>query len=393
MKAKLPLSREYVQFVTELKQRIVSARLHAARAVNRDLILLYWDIGRGILERQEKLGWGESVVEMLAHDLQKAFPGMRGFSVVNLWRMRQFYAEHSTETFLAQVARESKKSGNAGQKTILSQAVRELVPSLSKTKQGVNLSQAVRDLLAAVPWGHHVNLLNKVKDPAARLYYLRATSKLGWSRNVLLNQIKARAYERSLGEGKTHNFPAVLPEYLAEQAEEALKSSYNLEFLGIRREVKERELEARLIDRLREFILELGYGFCFIGQQHRLTLGGKEYFVDLLFYHRFLKSLVALELKVGPFEPAHAGQMDFYLNVLNDKERGPGDNSSIGIILCAEKDNLEVEFALKTKTNPIGVAEYQLQPRLPPEYRGKLPTPQQLTDAVRSVLPEEGKSK
>jgi predicted nuclease of restriction endonuclease-like (RecB) superfamily len=231
-----------------------------------------------------------------------------------------------------------------------------------------------------------VELLKKVKDHKARLYYLRATAKLGWSRNVLLNQIKARAYERSLAEGKTHNFPAVLPEYLAEQAEEALKSSYSLEFLGIRREVKERELEDRLIERLQQFILELGYGFCFIGRQHRLTLGKKEYFIDLLFYHRFLKALVAVELKVGPFEPEFAGKMDFYLNLLNDKEKGHGDNPSIGIILCAEKDSLEVEFSLKTKTNPIGVAEYHLVPRLPRQLKGKLPTERQLLEALKDEL-------
>jgi hypothetical protein len=153
----------------------------------------------------------------------------------------------------------------------------------------------------------------------------------------------------------------------------------------------ERELEARLIERLRDFILELGYGFCFIGQQHRLTLGSKDYFVDLLFYHRFLKSLVAVELKVGPFEPEHTGKMDFYLNLLNKKERGPGDEPSIGIILCAEKDNLEVEFSLKTKANPIGVAEYQLQSQLPAALKGKLPTPEQLDAAVRSVLPAQRK--
>lgn len=373
MKTKLPLNREYVEFVTELKQRIASARLHAARAVNQDLILLYWDIGRGIVERQEKLGWGQSVVEMLARDLRKAFPEMKGFSAANVWRMRQFYSACATPEFLAQAARELKGSLPQG------------------AGDGPILAQAVRELVATIPWGQHVELLNKVKDPAARLYYLRATAQLGWSRNVLLNQIKAGAYERSLKEGKAHNFAVALPEHLAEQAEEALKSSYNLEFLGIGRAVRERELERRLIERLRDFILELGYGFCFIGQQHRVTLGRKEYFIDLLFYHRFLKSLVAIELKVGPFEPAHVGQIDFYLNLLNEKDRAPGDNPSIGIILCAEKDNLEVEFALKTKTNPIGVAEYQLQPKLPAEYKGKLPTPKQLTDAVRSVLPDEGK--
>jgi len=205
----------------------------------------------------------------------------------------------------------------------------------------------------------------------------------------LLNQIKAGAYEsgRSLAEGKRHNFKIALPEHLAEQAEEALKSSYNLEFLGVRRAIKERELEDRLIDKLRDFILELGYGFCFIGRQHRVTLGRNEYFIDLLFYHRFLKALVAIELKVGKFEPEYAGKMDFYLNLLNEKERAPDDAPSIGIILCAEKDNLEVEFALKSKSNPIGVAEYQLRSALPSALRGKLPTAKQLEDAMRHALP------
>ncbi|MFH0878117.1 MAG: PDDEXK nuclease domain-containing protein, partial [Lentisphaerota bacterium] len=226
-------------------------------------------------------------------------------------------------------------------------------------------------------------------DPAALFYYLRAAARFGWSRNVLLNQIKAGAYERAVTEKKTHNFPHALPEYLAEQADDMLKSSYNLEFLGIRREVKERELEDRLVERLRNFILELGYGFCFVGRQYRLTLGSKEYFIDLLFYHRFLKALVAFELKIGPFEPEYAGKMDFYLNLLNDKERGEGDRPSIGVILCAEKDDVEVEYALRTKKNPIGVAVYQLQSKLPGELKGKMPTAKQLSDVVRSVLPEK----
>lgn len=230
-------------------------------------------------------------------------------------------------------------------------------------------------------------ILDKLAEPAARLFYLRATAQFGWSRNVLLNQIKAGAYERAVIEKKTHNFPLALPEYLAEQAEEMMKSSYSLEFLGIREAVKERELEDRLISRLQAFLLELGYGFCFVGRQHRLTLGKKEYFIDLLFYHRFLKALVAFELKVGPFEPEFAGKMDFYLNLLNDTERGPDDQPSIGIILCTEKDDVEVEYALRTKANPIGVAAYQLQSKLPAALKGKLPTAKQLSEVVRAALP------
>jgi predicted nuclease of restriction endonuclease-like (RecB) superfamily len=349
----------YDTFIAELKSRIAAARLSAARRVNAELIHLYWDIGALIVEKQESNGWGEAVVERLSRDLRAAFPSVGGFSARNLWDMRRFHSTYSDAQFLRQLAAQSSAGERGAPEKLLRQRVAE------------------------IPWGHHLLILNKTELAAARLYYLQATARFGWSRAVLLNQIKARAYERTLAEGKTHNFPATLPAALAEQAEEALKSRYSLEFLGIHREVKERDLEDRLIAEVQRFILELGYGFCFIGRQHRLALGEKEYFVDLLFYHRFLKALVAIDLKIGGFTPEHAGKMDFYLNLLNDRERAPEDRPSIGIILCAEKDGLEVEFALKTKTNPIGVAEYELQPSLPAEFRGKLPTARQLTAALR----------
>jgi predicted nuclease of restriction endonuclease-like (RecB) superfamily len=330
---------------------------------------LYWDIGAAIREKRAERGWGDGVVDRLARDLKRTFLGTTGFSAVNLWRMRQLHETYTAPEFLSQLVREGAASARTGRS-----------PNFRSKK----LSQLVREMVAAVPWGHHVNLLAKIEQPAQRAYYLQATARFGWTRNVLLNQIKAGAYERSLAEGKRHNFKVALPEHLAEQAEETLKSSYNLEFLGIRREIKERELEDRLIDKLRDFILELGHGFCFLGRQHRLTLGRNEYFIDLLFYHRFLKALVAVELKVGRFEPEYAGKMDFYLNLLNEKERALNDTPSIGIILCAE-NNLEVEFALKSKTNPIGVAEYQLRSALPSALRGKLPTAKQLEDAMRDT--------
>lgn len=375
MKTKSLISPDYVAFVSDLKSRITRARLSAARSVNRELILLYWDIGHSIVEKQEQLGWGDAIVETLARDLQRAFPGRSGFSARNLWDMRRFFEAYRSPAILQQAVEEFKN----------------FMPnnSLRQTPdddRGAPL-EFLRQLVAEIPWGHHLLILNKQEAPAARLYYLRATAQLGWSRAVLLNQIKAGAYERARAEKKTHNFELALPEHFAEQAEEALKSRYNLEFLGIGRALKERELEDRMVERLQQFILELGYGFCFIGRQHRLVLGNKEYFVDLLFYHRFLKALVAFELKIGAFEPEHAGKMDFYLNLLNECERAPDDHPSIGIILCAEKDDVEVEFALKTKANPIGVAEYQLQAGLPKEFKGKLPSAKQLTDAVRNILP------
>ncbi len=371
-------SPDYRQFIADLKTRVTAARLSATRAVNRDVILLYWDIGRGIVEKQKTLGWGEAVSDRISRDLQAAFPNTTGFSPRNLRSVRQFYLAYSDSAIWLQAAAKLNKAGQG--RDIWLQPVAKLT--------GETVVEFLRQRIAEIPWGHNLLILNKITDSAARLYYLRATARFGWSRNVLLNQIKAGAYERAVTEKKTHNFPLALPEYLAEQADEMMKSSYNLEFLGIRREVKERELEDQLSSRLQAFLLELGYGFCFVGRQHRIALGNKEYFIDLLFYHRFLKALVAFELKVGPFEPEFAGKMDFYLNLLNDKERGPGDKPSIGIILCAEKDDVEVEYALRTKANPIGVAAYHLQTKLPDELKGKLPTAKQLAGVVRAELEE-----
>ncbi len=385
---------DYTSFLAELKGRILSGHLQAGRAVNRELVMLYWDIGRGIVEKQQTAGWGEAIVERLAADLRAEFAEMRGFSSFNVWRMRQIYLEYTSAEFLAQAAPVLKKESGK----FLAQPAPEITKSTSTRRlegkaprldEATILAQAVRELAAAVPWGHHVELLKKVKDPSARLYYLRATAQCGWSRRVLMNQIKAGAHERAVEEKKTHNFSLALPEHLAEQADEMLKSRYNLEFLGIARPMKEREIEDRLVERLQQFVLELGYGFCFVGRQYRLALGKKEYFVDLLFYHRFLKALVAFDLKIGEFEPEHAGKMDFYLNLLNEKERAEDDRPAIGIILCAEKDDVEVEFALKSKSNPIGVAEYQLRATLPAELKGKLPSAKQLTDMVRRVLPAQ----
>ena len=385
MPDKAMISREYIAWLDEIKSRIRSARVSAARSVNRELILLYWDIGRGILHKQEQLGWGKSIVEQLAKDLKEYFPGVAGFSARNLWDMRRLVESYTKEDFLVQVVQQLDDSEIG---SYLRQAVAELddaskqLLDLPTGLQSPAASGFLRQLVAEVPWGHNLLILNKLSDPPAQLYYLGATVRFGWTRKVLLNQIKADAYERSLSSGKSHNFPLALPEHLAEQAEEMLKSSYNLEFLGINREIRERELESRLIERLKDFILELGYGFCFIGRQYRVLLGVKEYFVDLLFYHRFLKCLVAIELKVGEFKPEYAGKMDFYLNLLNVRERGPDDNPSIGIILCAEKDDLEVEFALNSKANPIGVAEYQLRPTLPEDMKGKLPSAKELSEAI-----------
>ena len=378
MKNNLVNHKEYIDLLTGIKARIQFARIAASRSVNKELILLYWDIGRAIVERQKDECWGKSVVEQLSKDIQKEFPGTTGYSPRNIWDMRRLYEEYSNPEFLQQAVAEleaqTKKGGfvkNNFDKNIptLAQPVREI--------DDESKMEIMRRLVAEISWGHNLLILQKTETVQERIYYLLASSAFGWSRSVLLNQIKAQAYERTILDGKAHNFNAVMPAYLAEQADEAMKSSYNLEFLGIKELVKERKLEKRLIENLKDFIMELGYGFCYIGNQYRLTLNGKEYFIDLLFYHRFLKCLVAFDLKVTEFKPEYTGKMDFYLNLLNDKERSSNDNPSIGIILCAEKDSLEVEYALKSKKNPIGVAEYQLRKKLPAGMKGMLPSPQE----------------
>lgn len=373
-KSNLINHKEYIDLLAGIKARIQSSRIAAFRYVNKELILLYWDIGMSIVERQKDQGWGKSVVEQLSKDIQNEFPGTAGYSPQNLWLMRQFYCEYTDSEFLLQPVTEMVNDMFARFPNSVSMSIPLQLVTGSHRK---NKIQILQQLVREIPWGHNILIFTRIKDIRERLYYLMASAFFGWSRSVLLNQIKAQAYERTMLEDKSNNFSIVMPAHIAEQAEEAMKSSYNLEFLGIKEPVLERELEDRLIAKLKDFILELGYGFCYIGNQYRLSLNGKEYFIDLLFYHRFLKCLVAFDLKVTEFHPEYAGKMDFYLNLLNDKEQAAGDNPSIGIILCAEKDSLEVEYSLKSKQNPIGVAEYQLRKKLPVAMRGMLPSPQE----------------
>lgn len=344
---KTVLSKEYAVFLNEIKSRIVSARIQAVQSINRELIRLYWDIGKSIVEQQEKFRWGKGIVEQLSRDLAREYANLEGFSRDNLWRMRMFYLEYKDDPKLAQ-----------------------LVPVL--------------------PWGHNILIMQKVKNVKEREYYITASINFGWSRNVLLNQIKAGAYALSLKQ-KIHNFPKALPVHLSEQADETIKSAYSLDFLGITKPVLERELEKRLVEKIKQFILELGFRFSFIGNQYRLTLGNNEYFIDLLFYNRKLNCLVALELKTGRFEPEYAGKMDFYLHLLDEQVKMKDENPSIGIILCADKDNIVVEYALHSVKKPIGVAEYYLTKKLPKAFKGKLPEAEALKLPILQEIKQENK--
>lgn len=344
-KNEIRLSREYAALLNDIKKRIISARIKAARSVNKELITLYWGIGKSITEKQIEQGWGDGIVEKISADLRKEFHNIFGLSVQNLWYMRKFYLEYKD-------------------KPIPQQLVGEL------------------------PWGHNILILSKLKDTREREYYLRASADMGWSRNVLLNQIKAKAYQLSLKK-KQHNFEKALPVHLSEQADESLKSIYNLDFLGVTRPILERDLEKRIVEKIKHFILELGSGFSFIGNQCRIELGGNEYFIDLLFFNRKLRCLVAVELKTGDFKPEYAGKMDFYLHLLNDKVRLKDENPSIGIILCAQKKNIVVEYALRSTKNPVGVAEYRLTRKLPASLKKYLPSEKDLIAQVSEEMKEK----
>ncbi len=336
---------QYQHFFNQIINKINNARQRALTSINTEQIQLYFEIGKLILNKQEKLGWGKSVIEKLSLDLKKKYDHRSGFSTRNLWDMRRFYAEYKDD-------------------------------------------QILRQLVAEIPWGHNLLIMNKIKNRDERKYYLESTKKLGWSRAVLLNQIKADAYNFHKQLPKQTNFPTVLPEHLAEQANEAMKSVYTLDFLGVTKPVLERELEKRLIQQIKDFIMELGYGFCFIGNQFKLKLRDKEYFIDLLFYHRILKCLIAIELKTVEFEPEFAGKMNFYLELLDEQQKQKEDNPSIGLILCPEKDHLVVGYALRIQDKPIGVAEYRLTKELPEFLKGKLPTVKELEEKIKDELME-----
>ncbi|WP_293300244.1 PDDEXK nuclease domain-containing protein [Pedobacter sp. UBA4863] len=325
----------YKTLLGDIKTAIQQARLRAAFAVNTEMIILYWQTGKMIAQRQQQEGWAAKVIPRLAVDLKYEFTDLKGFSERNLSYMLRFALEYPEQP-------------------ILQQAVAKL-PDTSVLQQSVaNLPQAV----AKLPWGHNILLMEKVKDKNTRLWYAQQTIEKGWSRDWLLNAIKMDSFSQA--QIKSHNFEQTLPSVHSNYANEVFKDNYNLGFLGISEQVKETELEKRLVEKIKSFILELGKGFSFIGNQHRLEYNGKEYFVDMLFFHRGLQSLVAIELKIGSFKAEYVGKMNLYLSLLDKLEKGENENQSIGIILCADKDHLDVEIALQDINKPIGVAEYQL---------------------------------
>jgi predicted nuclease of restriction endonuclease-like (RecB) superfamily len=330
----------YPELLQELKGRIQNAQVRAAFAVSRELVLLYWSIGRDILARQGTEGWGTRVIDRLSHDLQVEFPGVEGFSPRSLKYMR---------------------------------ALAEAWPDVS----------IVQQLIAQLPWGHNLRVLDRIKDRPTREWYLRAALEYGWSQDVLVLQIKSGLHER---EGKAlTNFQRSLPPPHSDLAERILKDPYNFDFLTVTQAAKEREIERGLLTHLRDLLLELGRGFAFVGSQVPLTVDGQTFYLDLLFYHVRLHCYFVFELKVGAFQPEHAGKLSFYLSAVNGTMRTPLDGPSIGILLCETRSGPIVEFTLENISQPIGVSTYHVTRELPVPIREELPTVEDLQEVINKL--------
>jgi predicted nuclease of restriction endonuclease-like (RecB) superfamily len=337
-------SGEYEAFLRALKQRIESAQVRAVLAVNRELVLLYWQIGRDILARQQQQGWGAKVIDRLARDLRHEFPDLKGFSKRNLSYMRAFAEAWPDEPFVQQVA-------------------------------------------AQIPWFHNCVLLDKIEKVPERIWYAQQTITHGWSRNILVHQIESGLYQRQ-GRALT-NFAHTLPAPQSELAQQLLKDPYNFDFLSLGQEAQERDIERGLIEHIRAFLLELGVGFAFVGSQYHLEVAGQDYYLDMLFYHLKLRCYIVVDLKIGEFKPEDAGKMNFYLSAADDLLRHPEDQPSIGLILCKSKNRVIVEYALRDMRKPIGVAEYQITQALPDHLKGSLPTIAELEATLAEAEDEE----
>lgn len=392
--AKPLLPSGYAPLLADLKARVRTAQVKATLSVNRELILLYWHIGREILRAQKAEGWGTKVVERLAKDLAAEFPEMGGFSRSNMLYMRLFYAAWASVEIVQQPVGQlpgaivsppvtQSRKGKVQQPVapIVAQPVGQLSAPIVQQAVGQIVPQAVAQLdeppepLALLPWGTNILLIEKVKDPAVRLWYARKTLEHGWSRAVLTVQIETKLHERS-GKAVT-NFEQTLPPAQSDLAREVLKDPYTFDFLSLSEEAHERDLERGLVEHIRQFLLELGAGFAFVGQQVHLEVGGEDFYLDLLFYHLQLRCFVVVDLKMKPFEPEFAGKMNFYLSAVDDRMRHADDAPAIGLLLCRDaKNKLKIEYALRDVKKPIGVAQWQtrLVESLPKKLSGSLPT-------------------
>lgn len=354
----VPLPADYAPLLAEIKRRVRHAQSRAVLAVNAELIRLYWGIGALIDQRQQREGWGAAVIPRLARDLHNELPEEKGFSERNIKRMLAFYRAYPALDLVPQA----------------------VAPMGTETKVPQPVALFAADLLLALPWGHHAELMAKVKEPAARHWYMQAAVAQGWSRSVLVTQIESAAHQRA-GQA-TSNFALRLPPPESELVQQALKDPYIFDFLTLADDFKERELETGLIAHVEKFLLELGQGFAFVGRQYRVDLGGQDFYLDLLFYHLKLRCFVVIDLKRGDFKPEYAGKMNFYCNVVDDHMRHAGDAPTIGLILCQQPNRVLAEYALRGIDKPIGVSAYELTRALPAELQTSLPSIEAIEQAL-----------
>lgn len=401
MKAKTPV-RSYKKWLLELKNNIQQSRLQTALKVNQDMLVLYWYVGKQLSIKIEQEGWGTKVIEQLADDLQDAFPDMRGFSFRNLKYMRQFAEAYPEMLIGQQPATQLRKSRNTVTKKPKTEFVQQAVALMNDPAIGQQVAAQITQppaaqfgdnsyfisnpLLVGIPWGHHMLLLDKIDDNEERVWSIEKTVSNNWSRAVLQYQVDTDLYQRQHKTKKSSNFYLTLPKPQADLANQILKDPYVFHFPQIGEFTTERELEQLLLKHITDFILELGAGFAYVGRQINLKVGRKNQYLDLLFYHIYLRSFIVIELKMEEFEPAHTGQMNSYLNIVNKQFKQDADNASIGIILCASKDSVEVDFALSNINHPIGVSEYTLHKTLPKQMKDKMPTAKQLQQEVTKIL-------
>ena len=354
--------RLYVSFIKDIKALIYRRQYEAMKKVNTELIQLYWEIGEEIDRKQQEQGWGKSVVEILSKELQKEFPGIQGFSARNLWLMRKFYVEYTQKTILQPLGAESEFSN--------------LHPSGAEIQ-----ITALPSLLADIGWKKNVVIMEKCKDSLEREFYIKMTQRYGWTKDILINNIENKAFGKYLT--NQTNFDDTVPEKYRLQAKLSVKDDYNFDFLEMGIKHSEAELEAGIINNIRAFLLEMGGDFGFIGNQYHLDVADDDYYIGLLLYHRRLRCLIAIDLKIGEFKPEYAGKMQFYLTALDETMKLPEENPSIGIIICKTKNRTRVEYTLKSSSKPIGVATYSYYESLPEEMRSLLPSPDEIAKIVR----------
>ncbi len=362
------LDNAYKDWLIELKQKVRTAQLKAAVAVNTELIMLYWELGKMITDKQT--AWGSKFLEQLSQDLCTEFPDMQGFSERNLKYCRQFY-QFYVPSIEQQVVAQLKQANQTN--------------DTSQIVSPENFITVFRQQpVAQIPWGHNILIFSKSKSADEAEFYASQTLQNGWSRNILSQQINANLFQR---QGKAiHNFQNTLPEITSDLAQQMIKDPYQFDFLALTDNYKERELENALVNNITNFLLELGSGFAYIGRQVPLMIGDQEYFIDLLFYHLKLRAYVVVELKTTDFIPEYAGKLSFYLSAANDLLKHSTDNPTIGLMICKNKNNIIAEYALKDINQPIGVSEYQLSKLFPEEFKSSLPTIEEIEKELSSDL-------